>query len=170
MSFSIEPEALFHKQVVEDLTEASFGPERHKRTVQKFRKGVDALPNLSFVARDQGNFIGSIRFWPVSLPNDQMVPLLGPLAVLGHLRGKGVGRALITHGITAAKIQNHKAILIIGDPGYYAQFGFQVDLVKNLTLPGPVTPLTFMGLEIEKQSLSNLNGPVTAHSDYNHLG
>ena len=163
MSFSIEPEALFHKQVVEELTETSFGPERHKRTVQLFRNGVDALPNLSFVARDQGNFIGSIRFWPVTLPNGEMIPLLGPLAVLPHLRGKGVGRALITHGITAAKIQDHKAILIIGDPGYYAQFGFQVELVHNLTLPGAVTPLTFMGLEIQKNALSSLIGEVTPH-------
>lgn len=155
---------------IDALMEAAFGPARYERTVNKMRKGLDPLPDLSFVsvyeARDEtrdetGAVIGSLRFWPLQLPDGSTEPLLGPLAVNPTLRGLGVGRSLVQHGIDAVKRQGWKGIFIVGDPGYYAPFGFKAECVSGLQLPGPVAPLTFMALDFEGNTFANIEGIVT---------
>lgn len=166
MSFAIQPADAGDDTSIESLIDASFGEGRKTRTVYRFRDGVAPLPGLTFVAREpNGRVLGSIAFWPVRLPNGQVVPLLGPLAVQPDLRGYGIGRALVTHGLTATRLQGVPAVLIVGDPGYYAPFGFSVPPVAGLTLPGSVTPLTFMGLEFVKGTLSGQTGAVTPAKD-----
>jgi len=86
------------------------------------------------------------------------------MAVWPELRGKGVGRALIQTGLTAAKKLGFPATLIVGDPGYYAPFGFHVEAVENINLPGPVAPLVFMGVEFEAEYLTNMTGSVNPAS------
>ena len=146
------------------LVADSFGPDRHKRTVYQFRDGIPQITPLCFVARAQEKLVGSIQFWPVTLPNGKTVPLLGPLAVWPELRGKGVGRALIKTGLEAAKSQGYPAALIVGDPGYYAPFDFTVDVVENIDLPGPVAPLVFMGVEFVDGALQTLSGIIAPQS------
>ena len=156
MSFSILPAEPTDSAGIEALIDSSFGPDRKSRTVYRFRDGIAPLPRLTFLARgEDAALLGSIAFWPVRLSDDgAVVPLLGPLAVQPDLRGYGIGRALVTHGITATRLQNWPAVLIVGDPGYYAPFGFSVEPVRGLALPGPVAPLTFMGLEFRPGALS----------------
>lgn len=142
----------------------AFGPDRKKRTVYQFRDGISQINSLCFVAHAEGKLVGSIQFWPAQLPNGIIVPLLGPLAVWPELRGKGVGRTLIKTGLEAAKLQGFPAVLIVGDPGYYAPFGFNVDAVENIKLPGAVAPLVFMGVEFKQNSLHGAAGNVTPQS------
>lgn len=166
MSFAIQPAMPGDEAAIETLIDASFGEGRRTRTVYRFRDGVAPLPGLTFVARDpDGRTLGSIAFWPVRLPDGKIVPLLGPLAVQPDLRGYGIGRALVTHGLTATRLQGVPAVLIVGDPGYYAPFGFSVPPVAGLALPGPVSPLTFMGLEFKPGTLSTLSGEVSPARD-----
>lgn len=160
MSYEIQAEAAEDAAAIAALIDASFGPERLKRTVHRFRDGRAPIPGLGFVGRADGIIVGSIRFWMAQLPDTCPVPLLGPLAVDPSLRGYGVGRALVRWGIDAVAARGHPAILIVGDPGYYAPFGFTVASVAGLTMPGPVGPLSFMGLELEEGRLSRLSGPV----------
>ncbi len=161
MQFSIVQEAPNHQDSIHDLMEFAFGPERTKRVVHQFRQKTAPIDGLRYVATDETSaMLGSIRFWPVQMPNGTATALLGPLAVLPELRGKGIGHALVTHGLERAKLLNHRSVLIVGDPGYYAPFGFRAEHVANLTLPGPVTPLTFMGLELVPGELTQQKGAV----------
>jgi predicted N-acetyltransferase YhbS len=161
MSFSILPADQADSAPIEALIDRSFGPDRKTRTVYRFRDGIPALPRLTFLARGEDDaLLGSIAFWPVRVSDGTTLPLLGPLAVQPYLRGYGIGRALVTHGLTATRLQNWPAVLIVGDPGYYAPFGFSVEPVAGLTLPGPVAPLTFMGLEFRPGALSSRRGTV----------
>lgn len=163
MQFTIISEPPDHQDGIEALMQAAFGTERSRRTVYRFRDGVAPVEGLSYVAIDaRGHMLGSIRFWPVRLPGGAVTVLLGPLAVLPEIRGLGVGRALVNHGIDQARRLGYPSILIVGDPGYYAPFGFHTDAVQGLELPGPVTPLTFMGLEFTPGALKTLEGPVTS--------
>lgn len=146
---------------IDALVEDAFGPARKTRTVYRFRDGIDALPELGFVAKLDGQVVGSIRFWPTTLPDGRMVPMLGPLAVKPELRGKGAGRALVRKGMEAAEALGYPAVIIVGDPGYYAAFGFSVEPVHNLALPGSVTPLVFMGQEFIPGTLSDQGGVVS---------
>ena len=146
---------------IDALVEDAFGAARKTRTVYRFRDGIDPLSELGFVAKMDDQVVGSIRFWPVTLPDGTMVPMLGPLAVRPELRGKGAGRALVRRGMEAAEALGMAAVIIVGDPGYYAAFGFSVEPVHNLALPGSVTPLVFMGQEFIPGTLAEQGGVVT---------
>ncbi len=163
MNFQISKETSQDQLAITHLIDTCFGADRKSRTVYTFRDGIDAYPTLCLVAKDDdGKLCGSLRFWPVLLPNGQEVPLFGPLAVNPTLQGQGIGKSLIKAGHDMVEAENYPAILIIGKPEYYAPFNYSADLVKNLSLPGPVTPLTFMGREIVENSLSSQTGLVTA--------
>lgn len=161
--FTICAEDNKHIAAIEVLIQDSFGEgTRKKRTIYQFRDQIAPLHDLCFVAIDEADdLIGSIRFWPSHLSDGTLVPLLGPLAVQPQLRGQGAGRQLIDHGLNAAKAAGYKGVLISGDPGYYVPLGFSVTVVENLYLPGPVTPLSFMGIEFEEGFLHNSHGLVS---------
>jgi len=161
MPFEINLQSPSDIENITSLVAGAFGPDRSKRTVYQFRDGVRQMDKLCFVAYSKDQLVGSIQFWPAVLPNGLIVPLLGPLAVKPELRGKGVGRALITTGLNSAKKSDFPAVLIVGDPGYYAPFGFNVDVINQLNLPGSVAPLIFMGVEFESHSLSGLSGDIS---------
>ena len=57
---NIEPAA------VEDLLDAAFGTDRFGRTAYRIRKGMDAVPALSFAAIEDGALVGTIQCWPVA--------------------------------------------------------------------------------------------------------
>lgn len=179
IDLEIAPETPDDASAVDALIARSFGPDRTKRTVYRFRDGRAPIAALAFVARARGQggeygengenggdgaaaparLLGSLNFWEVEAPGGRL-PLLGPLAVLPSLRGRGVGRALVAHGLAEARRLGWPAVLIVGDPGYYAPHGFTVACVAGLELPGPVGPLTFMGLEFAPGALSTRRGPV----------
>lgn len=157
MTYSIDLQKSSDTAAVEQLIATCFGPNRTKRTVYAFRDGVPPYPEFCFVARDDdGAVVATLRFWPVQLPDGRVLPLLGPLAVEQVLRGKGVGKALLRHGIEAVRQAGHDGILIIGDPAYYGAFGFSVDQVAAMDMPGSVHPLTFMGLDFGRDGATPL--------------
>ena len=161
MNFTLADEAAEHAAAIESLVDTAFGPARKTRTVYQFRDGIPPATSLCYVAlSNDGDMLGSIRFWPVLMPNGRQGVMLGPLAVLPNLRGQGIGKALVSHGIAGTRAAGYGGVLIVGDRGYYAPFGFREEKVSNLELPGSVAPLTFMGLEFEEGSLSGLQGMV----------
>ncbi|MEQ9491899.1 MAG: N-acetyltransferase [Alphaproteobacteria bacterium] len=161
MSFEISLETSSDGDAVDDLVSSAFGPGREKRTVYQFRDGVDRLHSLCLAARGKdGDLLGSLRFWPVLLPDGEVEALFGPLAVNPDLRGLGIGKSLTARGIAEARTAGFGAVLIIGDPAYYHPFGFSEEAVSGLTLPGPTAPLTFMGMELKLGRLKGLHGPV----------
>ena len=50
--------------------------------------------------------------------------LLGPLAVQGDQRGRGIGIGLMEAGIAAAHLGPWPFILLVGDEPYYTRAGF----------------------------------------------
>ena len=50
--------------------------------------------------------------------------LLGPLAVLPERQRQGLGSALVRAGLDALRDRGTRRVLVLGDPAYYARFGF----------------------------------------------
>lgn len=161
MQYSLTQEAQSDSDDIDALIDSAFGPGRLTRTVHRFRAGIPPMKEYGYVARLNGEMVASIRFWPVVLPGGMAVPMLGPLAVRPEIRGLGIGRALVRKGMDTVRQEGRPAILIVGDPGYYAPFGFSVEPVQSLDLGGPVVPLTLMGIEYEAGTLSKESGTVT---------
>ncbi|PLK27712.1 GNAT family N-acetyltransferase [Novosphingobium sp. TH158] len=130
-------------ELVEELLDRAFEPERKTRTAYKVREGTEWLPGLSFAALDDNDLLaGTIQCWPVALttPEGRKVPMImvGPVAVLPEHQGRGFGKALMTASLTAIDPRAPLPQVMIGDPEYYGRFwGFSNEATGGWKLPGP---------------------------------
>jgi predicted N-acetyltransferase YhbS len=146
----------------EALLDRAFGPKRRRKTAERLRTGRLPAEGLAFSAHDEdGRLIGTVRLWDIEAGSAGRALLLGPIAVDEHLRGRGIGAALMEHAIAQAGMLGHRAIVLVGDEPYYRRFGFTRDAVLDLRLPGPVDRDRFLGLELETGSLAGASGLVT---------
>lgn len=145
----------------EALLDRAFGRNRHRKTSQRIRDGRLPADGLAFSAiDDSARLAGTIRLWDVDLGGGRPALLLGPVAVDGRQRNRGIGRALMDHAIAEARRLGHAAIILVGDLPYYERFGFSREAVAGLQLPGPVERDRFLGLELTPGSLSGARGLV----------
>jgi predicted N-acetyltransferase YhbS len=158
---NITPETPEDADDIERLLDLAFGPDRAGKTVYRLRAGVAPVAELGSVIREDGHLMGSLRFWPIVIGSDRAPALLlGPVAVAPEDRGRGYARALIWDGLAQARRLGYRAVLLVGDEPYYAQFGFTRRLTLGLELPGPVDLDRFLGLELEPGALAALHGMV----------
>ena len=160
-NFIVTAEQSVHAGAIEALVDLHFGPDRLRKTSYRLRDGLNPLADLSLVALHGDQLVGTIRFWEVHLSNGTKTLLLGPLATHPDRQGQGIGRALMNESLNKARALGWQAVLLVGDAPYYARFGFDGDLTRYLTLPGPVDPARFLGLELEPGALEDARGSVS---------
>ena len=144
---------------IDALVERSFGPGRYAKSAYRLRDGVDPEAGLSFVAIEDGALHGSVRFWPVIVGTAPAL-LLGPLAVDGERRGRGMGIQLMQKGIDTARAKGHRAMILVGDLPYYQRVGFTPIKHGSVQFPGPVDPSRILGLALVEGALDTLEGMV----------
>ena len=144
---------------IEALNAEGFGPGRFAKSAYRLREGVKPVAGLSFVAVEDGVLRGSVRFWPVRIGGHEEL-LLGPLAVQGNQRGRGIGIALMQAGIAAAQQGLWRGIILVGDEPYYAKVGFSRLPPGRIKFPGPVDQNRILGLSLKAGELLNLSGEV----------
>lgn len=149
------------RPAVEALLDRAFGPGRRRKTAERLREGRMPAPGLAFVARQAGELAGTLTFWPV-LAGERPALLLGPLAVDPARRSRGLGAAMVRHGLARANALGHGAVILVGDPDYYSRFGFARELTLGLAMPGPVEQHRFLGLELAPGALAGAAGLVSA--------
>ena len=86
--------------------------------------------------------------------------LLGPLIVEPVFRSQGIGEALVTTSLEAAKAAGWKLVILVGDEPYYVRMGFQRAPKGRLSLPGPVDPERLLYCELEPDALAAAKGPA----------
>lgn len=82
---------------------------------------------LSLAAILGGRVVGHVLFTPVTLdpPHPGWRGLgLGPIAVLPENQRTGIGSRLMTIGLEMCRTQGIDFVVLLGDPRYYALFGF----------------------------------------------
>src|SRR6201996_1737061 len=144
---------------IEALNAESFGPGRFAKSAYRLREGVHPVSSLSFVAIEHGILRGSVRFWPITVGGHQEL-LLGPLAVQGSQRGRGIGIALMQAGIAAAQKGPWRGILLVGDEPYYAKVGFSRLPPGRVRFPGPVDQNRILGLSLKGGEMLTLSGEI----------
>jgi predicted N-acetyltransferase YhbS len=160
MTFEILPERPDDAVLIDPLLDRTFGPDRRARTVYRLRDGIAPQAGLSFAAvGPAGALLGSLRFWPISIEAAAAV-LLGPLVVEPELQGRGIGRALVAHGVQEARRLGHEICVVVGEPGYYGPYGFIGAPAAGLHLPGPVEPRRFLVAELRAGALDAVSGMI----------
>jgi len=122
---------------VEALLDRAFGPGRFVKVSERVREHAVFAPELSFLAWAGEALAGVVRQWRVRVGETQIV-FLGPLAVEPDRWSGGVGAELVARACAAAQAAGETAVLLVGDPPYFARFGFRPDLAAQVRMPGPV--------------------------------
>ncbi len=146
---------------IDPLLDLTFGLERKQKTVYALREGLPPVAGLCFSAiAPNGGLLGSLRFWPIGIAGQAPAILLGPLTVEPALQGAGIGRSLVSHGLSEAKRLGKRICVVVGAPSYYRPFGFTEAGLAGLALPGPVEPERFQVLEIVTDALQGISGMI----------
>jgi putative acetyltransferase len=95
--------------------------------VDALRETITATDGLSLVAEDDGRIVGHVMFTRSLLDAPRRlveVQVLSPLGVMPGHHKRGIGSALVRHGLTALAERAVPVVFLEGDPGYYSRFGF----------------------------------------------
>ncbi len=97
-------------------------------------------PSISLLAVVEGELAGHAAFSAVFLKADQHWQgyIVAPLAVQPRQQGKGIGAALVEHGIQLLQEGNNQALFVYGDPAYYSRFGFTARAAAPYLPPYPL--------------------------------
>lgn len=84
-----------------------------------------AALEVSLVAVSEGRTVGHIAFSKAGVGDSGSDWfLLGPVAVLPDVQGRGIGSALVESGLAELRTRNASGCVLVGDPGFYCRFGF----------------------------------------------
>ena len=155
----IEPEMPADVEAIERLNERVFGPGRFAKTAYRLREEAEPDLSLSFVARVGTLLVGANRMTPI-LIGETPALLLGPLIVEPVFRSQGIGEALVTRSLEAARQAGAKLSILVGDEPYYARMGFKRAPAGRLQMPGPVDPARVLCCEIEPGAFEGVSGSV----------
>ena len=97
--------------------------------VSCFRKSVEFIPELNYVAEVDGKIVGNIMYSHSYVEkydgSRHNITTFGPLSVLPEYQKKGVGSALMRHTLKKAAKMGFGAVIFYGHPTYYPRFGFK---------------------------------------------
>jgi predicted N-acetyltransferase YhbS len=116
-------------------------------------KIVDALREagaltVSLVADDGDDLVGYVAVSPVAIDGAAGWHGLGPVAVVPEQQGKGIGSALIEAALDRLKISDASGCVVLGEPAFYARFGFSHDPVLSYAdVPPPYFQVRSFGPE-----------------------
>ena len=145
----------------EALLDRCLGERRTAKSSERLREVRLPANGLALTAERDGEVVGTVRLWHVEA-GDVSALLLGPLAVKPELQGEGLGKALMREALWRAACRGHGAVLLVGDAPYYARFGFDGALTRDLAMPGPVERERFLGLELREGALAGARGLLIA--------
>jgi predicted N-acetyltransferase YhbS len=132
--------------------------------VNRLRAGNGYIPQLALVSEQDGQIIGHIMLTKTTVSCRGLkheVLLLAPLAVALEHRGCGVGSQLIMESFTRAKNLGYQAVLVVGNPAYYARFGFKPSVSFGITHNPPIPDPYVMACELVPHALSGVSGTVS---------
>lgn len=126
----IRDETAGDAESVRHVVAEAFGRPDEADLVAAIHAGGHAVIALVAVVGEPGGLetvAGSVLFSPVTTePARPGLRGLGlaPLAVARHHQRRGIGAALVAEGLRRAAESGYDFAVVLGDPHYYARFGF----------------------------------------------
>jgi putative acetyltransferase len=149
----IRPEAPSDEDAISTVITAAFRHAEHsggnEAEIVAALRSTESLA-VSLVATLDDSIVGHIAFSTVLIDGmDEGWFGLAPVAVLPEHHRKGIGSALVEAGLAHLRSVGASGCVVLGDPSYYARFGFVVD--SALRLEG-VPPEYFQAVRFRQRS------------------
>lgn len=132
----------------------AFGRDVEADLVEVLRREGSSV--LSLVAEEHGRILGHVMFSRMEAPFRALG--LAPIAVVPERQGEGIGSLLIGAGLAQARAEGWEGVFVLGEPAYYARFGFEAKLASGFQSPyaGPY----FMAIALQGPELPCASGRV----------
>ncbi len=154
---------------VEQIYHVAFDTPAEARLVVRLRKRSTAL--VSLIVEEGMRLVGHIMFTPVILDADTTLALMGlaPMAVLPDRQRCGFGSALVEEGLVRCETTGFGAVVVLGHPGFYCQFGFEPASIRQISCQYDVPADVFMVRELVPGYLRGVNGCISYHTAFDEL-
>lgn len=163
----VRSERAADREQVFALQATAFGRSDEAELVGTLR--ATAHPQVSLVASLDEELVGHIFFSPVSIESSVPSPpcaALGPVGVLPARQSCGVGSALIRAGLDRCVELGWQAVFLVGDPAFYARFGFVLAAPRGLRYVSHAFDPAFQVVELRRGALQGCRGWVHFHEAF----
>lgn len=136
--------AALARVIVAAFADEPQGGQFERRIVDALR--VDGRLSVSLVAVRDGRLVDHVAFSPVAIgAGGEGWHGLAPLAVWPGCQRQGIGAALVRAGLDALRRAGARGCVVLGEPAYYARFGFGPagDIVFPQASPDALMALPF---------------------------
>lgn len=138
MTIAIRPAQGQDVAAIDALLRTSFPRADEADLVRRLCVDGDMVLVLIAEEEDSGALVGMIGFSRMQVDaggKEIAAVALAPVAVAAAHRRHGVAEALIHAGIERLEAERVVLCFVLGDPAFYARFGFHADYAKNFTSP-----------------------------------
>lgn len=138
--WTVRDEAPGDEAAIAAVTAAAFRGAPHSdgseaEIIERLRVAGDLAVSLVAVDAD-GAIVGHVAFSPVTISDGTSGWYgLGPVSVVPSHQGTGIGSSLIRAGLERLRSAGARGCVVLGEPAFYARFGFRHD--PRLVFPGP---------------------------------
>jgi putative acetyltransferase len=113
------------------VVEAAFSRPDEADLVARLRAEGGSITSL--VAADEDSIVGHVMLSKMAAPFRALG--LAPVSVAPHRQRTGIGSALIRSGLEKAAAGGWESVFVLGEPAYYARFGFSAALASGFASP-----------------------------------
>ncbi len=156
---TIRPDTRDDYPAIHNLVATAFDSELEAKLIDRLRSDGDLV--LSLVAERNGKIIGYAGFSRLTIKDRELrATALAPVAVSRCHRRRGIAAALVREGIHELELAGEDLIFVLGDPAYYARFGFDGRVARQFCAQwsGPA----FLALALER-SPKAANRPLVVY-------
>lgn len=156
-TLQFRPERPGDAALVDALVARAFGPGRYAKTAERIRERAVFHPELSVCAWRGEALLGAVRLWPARIESAPVL-FLGPIAVEKAFRGEGLGAELVEQACRRARTSGERAVILVGDLGFFGPLGFKRVPPGQVALPGPVDLARVLWTALAPGVLEELSG------------
>jgi putative acetyltransferase len=123
-------------EAIRALHLAAFPTAAEAALVARLHEDFDS--EISLVAEQAGELVGHVMMSRMSVSGDGRTFRalgLGPVAVMPAMQGGGIGSELIRASLAVAGALGEEVVFVLGEPDYYACFGFSADAAAPFESP-----------------------------------
>lgn len=163
------------RQEIEELFTSVFSSSEGEREGQligklssKLASAIDNNDIICFGIREKEMLIGSIFFTRLYFQESIQVFMLAPVAVNANYQGKGIGQALIKHGLNELRNRSVSVVITYGDPSFYSKVGFQTLSENVIQAPLKLSmPFGWLGQSLTEDPIAAINERPACVKEFN---